>query len=220
MDKFVSAFSTKCIVQEAGKEIVDELESCVSDALQKFQKKNKIFPKHIIFFRDGVGEGQKEAVLQREALACKKAIFNIAPECKLNFVVVSKRINTRIFAQVDPQNPTNFSNPLPGTVLDYGVTSQRADPSQIEFYLVAQQVDNGQGTATPTKYHAILNESEMTKQYLETLSYRLCHNYYNWFGTIRVPSPCMYAHKIASLVGQYTKTEKFQEVLSDKLFYL
>ncbi|EFC41986.1 argonaute [Naegleria gruberi] len=220
IDAKISTYFTKCIIQEAGKEIVDELEECMTAALNKFKEKNKILPKHVIFYRDGVGEGQKEAVLEREVMACKKAIMNIAPSCKLNYIVVSKRINTRIFAQTDPTKPTDFTNPQPGTVLDYGVTSQREDPLAIEFYLVAQKVDNGQGTATPTKYHSIFNESSLSKQYLETLSFRLCHNYYNWFGTIRVPSPCMYAHKIASLVGQYTKSADFKDVLNDKLFYL
>lgn len=34
------------------------------------------------------------------------------------------------------------------------------------------------------------------------LTYKMCHLYYNWPGTIRVPAPCQYAHKIAFLVGQ------------------
>jgi len=27
----------------------------------------------------------------------------------------------------------------------------------------------------------------------------LCHYYFNWAGPIKVPAPCMYAHKIADL---------------------
>ena len=29
------------------------------------------------------------------------------------------------------------------------------------------------------------------------ISYKLTHMYYNWPGTVRVPAPCQYAHKLA-----------------------
>ena len=28
-------------------------------------------------------------------------------------------------------------------------------------------------------------------------SYKLTHMYYNWPGTVRVPAPCQYAHKVS-----------------------
>ena len=30
----------------------------------------------------------------------------------------------------------------------------------------------------------------------------MCHLYQNWPGTVRVPAPCQYAHKLAYLVGE------------------
>ena len=36
----------------------------------------------------------------------------------------------------------------------------------------------------------------------QLLTYRLCHMYYNWPGTIRVPAHCQLAHKKAFLTGQ------------------
>ena len=38
-------------------------------------------------------------------------------------------------------------------------------------------------------------------------------------GTVRVPAPCQYAHKLAQLVGQHLHTLP-SESLADKLFYL
>ena len=32
-------------------------------------------------------------------------------------------------------------------------------------------------------------------------SYKLTHMYYNWPGTVRVPAPCQYAHKLAYQVS-------------------
>ncbi|KAI8512039.1 Piwi-like protein 1 [Branchiostoma belcheri] len=49
--------------------------------------------------------------------------------------------------------------------------------------------------------------------------YKLCHLYYNWPGTIRVPAPCQYAHKLAFLVGQSIHTTPFEN-LAQTLFFL
>lgn len=39
-------------------------------------------------------------------------------------------------------------------------------------------------------------------------------------GTIRVPAPCQYAHKLAFLVGQSLITAPGVNSLADKLYYL
>ena len=43
-----------------------------------------------------------------------------------------------------------------------------------------------------------MNEStDITKVDFENLTYSLCYMYSNWSGSIKVPAPCQYAHKIA-----------------------
>ena len=42
---------------------------------------------------------------------------------------------------------------------------------------------------------------------------------YFFQGTIRVPAPCQYAHKLAFLVGQSIHKDPAEE-LSDRLFFL
>ncbi|MBN3272178.1 PIWL2 protein, partial [Polyodon spathula] len=49
--------------------------------------------------------------------------------------------------------------------------------------------------------------------------YLMCHMYWNSSGTIRVPAPCKYAHKLAFLSGQVLDTEPAIQ-LSDKLHFL
>ena len=53
----------------------------------------------------------------------------------------------------------------------------------------------------------------------QMLTYKMTHLYFNWQGTIRVPAPCQYAHKLAFLQGQSLHRE-FSAHLSDKLFFL
>ena len=43
--------------------------------------------------------------------------------------------------------------------------------------------------------------------------------YYNWPGTVRVPAPCQYAHKLAYLVGLAVK-RTVDEKLCNKLFFM
>ena len=37
------------------------------------------------------------------------------------------------------------------------------------------------------------------------LTYKMTHLYFNWPGTVRVPMPCQYAHKLTFLVGESIK---------------
>ncbi|RWS21128.1 Argonaute 3-like protein [Leptotrombidium deliense] len=47
------------------------------------------------------------------------------------------------------------------------------------------------------------------------LAYKMTHMYWNWPGTIRVPAPCQYAHKLAFLTGTALGKEPHVR-LSDK----
>ena len=47
-----------------------------------------------------------------------------------------------------------------------------------------------QGTVTPTNYVVIHDTANMKTDRVQQLTYKLCHLYYNWPGTVRVPAPC------------------------------
>lgn len=57
-----------------------------------------------------------------------------------------------------------------------------------DFYLVSQQMKHG--TATPSHYVVIENETNLKPDVLQQLSYKLTYQYFNWPGSIRVPAPC------------------------------
>ena len=54
---------------------------------------------------------------------------------------------------------------------------------------------------------------------LQKLTYKLTHLYYNWPGTVRVPAPCQYAHKLAFLVGESLHRQP-SEQLEEVLYFL
>jgi len=77
-----------------------------------------------------------------------------------------------------------MENPGPGTVIDHTITKAR----WYDFFLVSQHVT--QGTVTPTHYVVVHDSTTLSADHLQQLTYKLCHLYYNWSGTVRVPAPC------------------------------
>lgn len=77
----------------------------LSAALRAFQEENKSLPKRIIFYRDGVGDGQIEIVKMMEVKMIEQQLLetyaqNGLPLPEFCFIIVNKRINTRFFLQI------------------------------------------------------------------------------------------------------------------------
>ena len=175
----------------SGEELSSDLSLNLIKAIQQFKLYNNALPKKIVIYRDGVGEGQVPYVYSHEVQQVKaklETVYSIPNEVKMAYILVTKKINTRFFY--------NNQNPSPGTVVDDVVT----DPTKYDFFIVSQHVT--QGTVTPTAYNVIYDTSDMNPERIQRLTYKLCHMYFNWSGTVRVPAPCQYAHKLAFLVAQ------------------
>ena len=66
----------------------------------------------------------------------------------------------------------------------------------------------------PTHFYVPLNQSSLSKTELYQLTFALCHYYFNWAGPIKVPAPCMYAHKIADLFTTIGYSKKNRAIKS------
>ncbi|XP_053690463.1 protein aubergine-like isoform X1 [Sabethes cyaneus] len=190
-----------------GEELCDFMAINVVKALRSYQSDFGTLPMRIIFYRDGVGEGQFKYVYEHELNVIKRNLSSVyqGVEAKLSFFVVNKRINTRLFDQK--------KNPLPGTVVDDVITL----PERNDFYLISQSVR--QGTVSPTSYNILYDNTGLTADQLQLYTYKQTHLYYNWSGTVGVPAVCQYAHKLAFLVGQYLHQAPAAN-LEKKLYYL
>ncbi|KAK9886691.1 hypothetical protein WA026_017610 [Henosepilachna vigintioctopunctata] len=173
-------------------ELSDNFASFMVLAMAKYHEINQCYPSRICIYRDGVGDGQITHVREHEVMRIKERLEPFYPDpansLKLAFIVVSKRINTRIFHQ--------DKNPPPGTVVDNTITL----PERYDFFIVSQCVN--QGTVSPTSYNVIYDTISLPPDHLQILAYKMCHMYFNWSGTVRVPAPCQYAHKLAFLTAQ------------------
>jgi len=216
-DACFTRYYSRVVFQEPGEEIVSQLEACMLMALRKYNEVNHRLPQKIFIYRDGVGDGQLEVVLNFELqqfLSCfSKVSSDYSP--KMAVIVVKKRINTRFFKKDGPDRSGNmrYSNPPPGSCFDTVVTR----PQWYDFFLVSQCVR--QGTVTPTHFNVIHDTIELGPKAIQTFTYMLCHMYYNWMGTVRVPAPCQYAHKLAFLVGQSLHQPPSAD-LSNRLYFL
>ncbi|XP_018796089.1 PREDICTED: protein aubergine [Bactrocera latifrons] len=177
-----------------GQELSNEIAMNMTYALKAYRNEHGMLPKKILFYRDGVGDGQLPQVFNTEVKFLKDKldeIYKNAGEptpCPMAFIVVSKRINTRYFV--------NKRNPVPGTVVDDVITL----PERYDFFLVSQSVR--QGTVSPTSYNVIYDTMGLDADKIQMLTYKMTHLYYNWSGTCRVPAVCQYAHKLAFLVAE------------------
>ena len=68
-----------------------------------------------------------------------------------------------------------------------------------DFFLVAHFVN--QGTLNPTSNNVVKNTSGLLPKHIQALTYKLTYLHYNWPGSIGVPAPCQYSHKLAFLVS-------------------
>lgn len=211
MNQTFSRWQSRAFRQIAHTELVDSLNKTFVEALEKYQQENGKLPDKVIVYRDGVGDGRLDYCKLHEVGQIKSAFqsFDDYSPC-LTVIIVSKRINTRFMTF----NQTgDYTNPLPGTVVDHTIVKR----DYFNFFLVSQKA--GQGTVAPTHFLVIHNESDMTADHVQIFSYKLTHMYYNWPGTVRVPAPCLYADKLAMMVGKHIKTTP-SKTLSDKLYYL
>ncbi|XP_056639087.1 protein argonaute-3 [Diorhabda sublineata] len=208
LDESISRWFSVATFQE--KELSDHMRIAFKKLLEAWSKENRCFPKNIVIIRDGVGDGQLDYCKQYEIEQIEQVLRELELDIKICFIIVQKRINTRVFSV---NRDGNFGNPLPGTILDHSVTRSYL----CDFFLVPQNVRYG--TVNPTHYIVLYDSCNLKPDHIQRLCYKLCHLYYNWSGTIRVPAPCQYAHKLAALVGQHIK-QLPSSTLADTLFYL
>jgi len=190
-------------------ELTDRMCPAIAKALRKYSSANGCLPERVIMYRDGVGDGQINYVVEHEVAAITNCFKEAGMDnVKFTYIIVSKRIQTRLFRMNGKP-----SNPPSGTVVDDVVTL----PERYDFFLVSQSVR--QGTVNPTSYNVVKDTSGLRPDHIQSLTYKLCHLYYNWPGTVRVPAVCQYAHKLAFLVGNSLHRMP-AEGLDDLLYYL
>lgn len=177
----------------------------IRELLISFRKATGQKPLRIIFYRDGVSEGQFYQVLLYELDAIRKACASLEPNYQppVTFVVVQKRHHTRLFANnhKDRSSMDKSGNILPGTVVD----SKICHPTEFDFYLCSHA--GIQGTSRPAHYHVLWDENNFTADEMQTLTNNLCYTYARCTRSVSVVPPAYYAHLAAFRARFYMEPE-------------
>ncbi|XP_039311790.1 protein argonaute-2 isoform X2 [Solenopsis invicta] len=193
-------------LQQPKEEMILDLEEIILNQLCIYRRETGSDPKRIIYYRDGVSEGQLPQVMYYEINAIKKAIKRFKKDqsnIEVTCLVVQKRHHVRLFPVDRKDSDDRNCNVKAGTIVDTEITH----PDHIDFYLVSHA--SIQGTARPTKYRCICNESNFTEDQLEQLTYYLCHMYARCTRSVSYPAPTYYAHLAAFRGRALTQRMKF-----------
>jgi aubergine-like protein len=215
-DDFTKTCSFSNFQEKAGKEVISTIWDHVLNCIKRYMLSNdNRLPETLIFYRDGVGSGQLDIILREEVSKIERGLKEKFGKNKpgLVFIVATKRLSDRFF---EDGRLGKLSNPRNGLI----VHSSESSVASLDFFMVAQKVT--QGTATPTRYQVIFNNSELTEpEYFFQLTYFQTHNYYNWGGAVRVPGVCQCAHTLAYQAGESIKKQMDVNVkLIDTQHYL
>ncbi|KAM6550112.1 hypothetical protein CsatB_021788 [Cannabis sativa] len=191
------------IIQDLYKETTGDKKhgGMIREHLISFRRATGVKPARIIFYRDGVSEGQFSQVLLYEMDAIRKACSSLEEGYlpRVTFVVVQKRHHTRLFpADYNNRDSMDRSgNIQPGTVVD----TQICHPTEFDFYLNSHA--GIQGTSRPSHYHVLYDENKFTADALQVLTNNLCYTYARCTKAVSIVPPAYYAHLAAFRARYY-----------------
>jgi eukaryotic translation initiation factor 2C len=206
-DATFSRYAAFTRVQSPRVEVIEELEDMFLTALRYFHHVNHVTPRRIIFYRDGVSEGEYQTIEEVEIRALSDAWNRFAelPESgiptgvpvPLIFIVVGKRHHLRFFQGAGPNIKDKTGNVFGGLVVDKDVTS----PNKSDFYL--QSHPGLKGTSRPSHYIVLYNKLGFSIDIVQQISYLLCYAYARCTRSVSIPAPVYYADIVCSRAGFY-----------------
>ncbi|KAJ7178055.1 argonaute-like protein [Mycena filopes] len=186
-DRNFAQFPCSMEIQESKKEMVTNLAGMMTERLKLFLDMNKVLPKRILVYRDGVSEGQFPIVIREELPAIRAACRRFEGyNPKITIVICGKRHHTR-FYPTEAANAAPDGNPKAGTVVDRGVTAVY----EFDFFL---QAHGGlQGTTRPTHYYVVHDEIGFGADGLQQLTNSVSYMFARATKAVSLVSPAYYA---------------------------
>jgi eukaryotic translation initiation factor 2C len=187
-------------------EMMTQIDAMMVEVLKAYYKNNQNkLPDHIIYYRDGVSEGQFNSVLEEEVERMEMA-FDVVTQMtkrptpyrpKITLIIVQKRHHTRIRPQFSEDARGRMGNVPAGTTVDTTITH----PYDFDYFLASHE--GIQGTTKPAHYYVIRDDKGLGADELFKITFFLCHTYANCTRSISIPTPVMYAHKTAFRARSY-----------------
>ncbi|KAF6765034.1 Piwi domain-containing protein [Ephemerocybe angulata] len=176
--QFATKYRASATLQDPRQEVFADLQRMMREAIEDVHRGTPRPIDNIIFFRDGVSEGEYTQIQDVEIAAIKKAIDEVwtsekfkalpkePPKPKLTFIVVGKRHHTLFFSK--GQREGQIDNCPAGLVVNQQITQ----PDIQDFYLQSHSAIIG----------IFPNDTKK-------LAYALCHVYAKATRSVSIPAP-------------------------------
>ncbi|KAI8986394.1 Piwi domain-containing protein [Pilobolus umbonatus] len=206
LDSRASRYASAIRVQANRTEIIADLANMIKELLKSFYQTCGQKPERILFYRDGVSEGQFKQVMESEVAAIKTACSSLDKSYNptLTFVVVQKRHHARFFP-MEARDADRTGNCMPGTVVDTDIVH----PFEFDFYL--QSHAGLQGTSRPTHYHVLYDDNKFTSDALQELTYKLCYIYGRATRAVSIVPAAYYADLVAARARFHRRGENWSD---------
>jgi eukaryotic translation initiation factor 2C len=135
--------------QNNREESISGVRSMVTELVNIYKKNTNTYPVRVMYFRDGVAEGQFAKVKDLEVTAIKEAIAAVSGSAPtVTAIVVRKRNHTRFFPKENEGDRGSRGNVHPGTVVDQEITH----PRDFDFCTFALCISSKDRFGAPFKY--------------------------------------------------------------------
>ncbi|KAF2418498.1 Piwi-domain-containing protein [Tothia fuscella] len=183
------------------KEIITNLKDMVRKLFLEFHKYREFLPSKVIYYRDGVSEGQYEnfkrfelADIEAAFYEAQKALSIKSTKLVVTAIVAEKRHHVRFYPGGDAAGNCSF-----GTVVEKGVTS----PYYHDFYLQSHHAP--EGTARPTHYFVVRDDQNISALDLQRLTFDLSLSYQRSTVGVSYAAPTYYADHLCERGRKYLK---------------
>jgi len=221
MDGSCGQYSAYLSLETDRSGISQNLAVAIEYLVNTFKQKNGCVPETILFYRDGVSEGQFAKVVEKEVQLIKDglALTGNIDKIKIAFVVCTKRHHTRI---VYEKSDGQIVNPCSGLVVD-ATNAQTAIVSSSLNEFILNSHATIQGTARATRYTLLYDEIGLNMPELELLTYWTTYLYCRCNRSVGICAPAYYAALAAKrahtiLADERSKNSEVSNVALEGIF--
>ncbi|KAF6748934.1 eukaryotic translation initiation factor 2C 2 [Ephemerocybe angulata] len=200
VDTNLSKYVASNGIQEGKKEMIEDMHGMCTNALEKWQQHQRLVenkrkpPLRLIYFRDGVSEGEFPQVLAKELPKIKAACKDKNCDPKITIIIAVKRHHHRGMP-VDPRDGDSKSGNIPaGATIDTGIMH----PVEHDYL---QYTHGGLlGTSRPARYTVLYDENvpNLSPDAIQALTYGLAHSFARATRSVSIPAPVYYAHLVCA----------------------
>ncbi|CAH1407138.1 unnamed protein product [Nezara viridula] len=143
---------------------IENLDKIIGELIIHYWQESGAYPEKILYYREGILEDNIWVVMEKEAALIREGCLSLHPfyQPSLTFIDVTRNHSAMFLPNKQADVPA-------GTVVD----STIVHPNQMEFYLMSHL--SYLGAPRPTKYHVLMDESHLSEDDIQEITFYLCH---------------------------------------------